>query len=519
MFLFRSADAVAAVIRRGSVASLLDLIRTRRSLKEMSVMGRLPVHEAAAHGQEECLRVLLAVIDACDSQAKSPLLLAVEANHMSCAACLLEKGANPNTSNRDRETALHKACEVENADIVAVLLRFGSEVNKRCKQGWTPLHEAVCHSKVEICNMLVRAGARVNHHNIYGITPLFLAAQTGNEAALSFLLDHGASVNCQASDGATALYEACKNQHINIVKLLLSHRADANRPNKAGLLPLHVAAKHGFDEIVSMLIPVTSNFRIIHSGISPLHLAAENNEDETLKVLIAAGLNVNAQLSPSHSRLYQDCRTTPLYFAVINGNLETAAMLLQAGADANLDIFQPVLVAIRQGNIEMVRLLVEYGANVNVGMPTLPTTFPAMLIFCMRNPPMLKNLLDNGLCALSCFQCKYGDNQHPSVKVSCKDTTGLHKEECPLQVTLLLDYVGQVNLCAKLKELLDTHNGWVLIKERTSRCNPHHLGHLCRLAIREKVGQQRLKLLHLLPLPHRLIKYLNYAEGCHAFKI
>lgn len=152
------------------------------------------------------------------------------------------------------------------------------------------------------------------------------------------------------------------------------------------------------------------------SGISPLHLAAERNRNDILEVLIEAGFDVNAMLSEDRSMMYEDRRSTALYFAVINNNIEATTMLLEAGANPNLDTFKPLLVALRQGCIQTVTLLVEHGANVNAYIPTHPTTFPATVMFCMKYLSLLKYLMDNGCDALSCFNCVYGSNPHPPIK-------------------------------------------------------------------------------------------------------
>lgn len=165
-----------------------------------------------------------------------------------------------------------------------------------------------------------------------------------------------------------------------------------------------------------MLIPATSKARVRRCGISPLHLAAERNRDEVLEILIEAGFDVNAELSNDRSRLYEDRRSTALYFAVNNNNIEAVTMLLEAGADPNLDVFSPLLVAIRMGCIEIFTKLVDYGANINVYIPTHPTSFPATVMFAMKYLPMLKYLMDHGCDALSCFNCPYGSGIHPPIK-------------------------------------------------------------------------------------------------------
>lgn len=169
---------------------------------------------------------------------------------------------------------------------------------------------------------------------------------------------------------------------------------------------------------MSLLIPVTSRTSVRSCGISPLHLAAEHDQDEALEVLIESGFDVNATLSGDHAGKYEDRRSTPLYFAMANGNTEAAATLLEAGADPNLDAFGPLLLAARQGCVDTVGLLLEHGANPDVCIPTHPTAFPAAAVFCMNQPSLLKVLLDGGCDAQAFFSCEYGSDPHPPLKTS-----------------------------------------------------------------------------------------------------
>ncbi|KAK6297567.1 hypothetical protein J4Q44_G00321500 [Coregonus suidteri] len=310
--------------------------------------------------------------------------------------------------------------------------------------------------------------------------------------------------------------------------------------------------------IVSLLIKVTSKYRVNRSGISPLHLAAECNRDEVVEVLIEAGYDVNAMLSEDRSMMYEDHRSTTLYFAVSNGNVDATTMLLEAGAIPNLDTVNPLLVAVRQGSIELVTLLVEHGANVNAYVPTHPTSFPATVMFGMKYLSMLKYLMDNGCDALSCFSCTYGSGPHPPLQETSErddlryntDTRRNTGEPCsdksapywssnntsssiwsPIQdqpclasefceiisarwagpiIDVLLDYVGHVKLCSRLTEHLDSLEDWEVIKEKATPSRP--LMQLCRLKIRQQVGIHRLRCIKKLPLPPRLIKYLNHEE-------
>ncbi|XP_067097552.1 ankyrin repeat and SOCS box protein 2-like [Osmerus mordax] len=524
-------DPVVKAIKTKSVGSLREMVKRGAPLTGRNKLGWLPLHEAAVHGTKECLDILLKanpeVIDRCTLKQQTPLFLAVVVDNVICVQSLLERGANPDIADKDKETPLYKACEGDNCEIVALLLDFGARVNKQCIQGWTALHEAVSRNNVEICETLVKAGAKLSPVNIYGISPLFVAAQSGHVQALTFLMNNGADINSCAHDGATALYEACKNGHGDIVELLLSQRADANKPTKAGLMPIHIAAQRGHHKIVSMLVPFTCKSKVRLSGISPLHLAAEHNNDDALEILIAAGFDVDARLSEERSAMHRDRRVTALYFAVANGNVDAAAMLLEAAADPNLDTFSPLLVAVRQGCIRMACLLVEHGADVNADLPTRTTSFPATVLFCIKHLSLLKYLMDNGCDATACFQCDHGTKPHPPMNTGSKDDLGLSHEEPGVQfcdiisspsvcrwagpiIDVLLDYVGNVQLCSRLTEHLDSYEHWVHIKEKS--VPPSSLRQQCRLKIRQQVGIKRLKSIVTLPLPPRLINFLNHDE-------
>lgn len=180
-----------------------------------------------------------------------------------------------------------------------------------------------------------------------------------------------------------------------------------------------------------MLIPVTSKARVRRIGISPLHLAAERNRDDVLESLIEAGFDVNAKLSDDWSKLYEDRRSTPLYFSVNNNNVDAVQMLLAAGANPNLDMFRPLMVAARQRCIQTVTLLVEHGADINASIPTHPTTFPAVYMFSMKYLPMFKYLLDHGGHARSCFDCIYGNHPHPPINTNRSERESAPHRESP----------------------------------------------------------------------------------------
>ncbi|MXQ97026.1 hypothetical protein E5288_WYG015010 [Bos mutus] len=500
-------DPVLKAIKEDDEEALTAMIKAGKNLSEPNKEGWLPLHEAAYYGQLNCLKALHraypAVIDQRTLQEETALYLATCRGHVDCLQFLLQAGAEPDISNKSRETPLYKACERKNVEAVRILVQYKADTNHRCNRGWTALHESVARNDLEVMEILVSGGAKVEAKNAYGITPLFVAAQSGQLEALRFLAKYGADINTQASDSASALYEACKNGHEEVVEFLLSQGADANKTNKDGMLPLHIASKKGNYRIVQMLLPVTSRTRVRRSGISPLHLAAERNNDE-------------------------DRRSSALYFAVVNNNVYATELLLLAGADPNRDVINPLLVAIRHGCLRTMQLLLDHGANIDAYIATHPTAFPATIMFAMKCLSLLKFLMDLGCNGEPCFSCLYGNGPHPPAPPPSNrfnDAPASDKAPSAVQfceflsapevsrwagpiIDVLLDYVGNVQLCSRLKEHIDSFEDWAVIKEKAEP--PRPLAHLCRLRVRKAIGKYRIKLLDTLPLPGRLIRYLKY---------
>lgn len=115
---------------------------------------------------------------------------------------------------------------------------------------------------------------------------------------------------------------------------------------------------------------------IRQSGMSPVHSAADGGHASCLNLLIKKGFDVNCLLSDYVSNNYGDMRKTALYFAVCNGEITCAQMLLEAGAKPDLDPLFCLLVAVRAGQYELVRLLLAHSANVNCFFTAINDSVP-----------------------------------------------------------------------------------------------------------------------------------------------
>ena len=95
-------------------------------------------------------------------------------------------------------------------------------------------------------------------------------------------------------------------------------------------------------------------------NFTPLHVAAEYGSVELARILIDAGANVNVQ---------NEWDSTPLHVAASRGKVEISRMLIGAGADVDAQDevgWTPLHWAAWNGEIESVRMLIDAGARKDI---------------------------------------------------------------------------------------------------------------------------------------------------------
>lgn len=287
------------------------------------------------------------------------------------ALTLLASGTDVNVTLGDGSTALLYAAYNGDAELVAKLLAAGADPNMRNEYGSFPLSEAVQNGNVEVIELLLEHAADPNLGNLEGETALMVAARSGHLAAAELLLDHGADVNAKESwGGQNALMWASAQSQPEMMKLLIAHGADVDE---------HGAARLWDRRIMNEPRPKDMN----KGGFNPILYAARQGCIECVKVLSEAGADLSAT-DPD--------RTSALNLALINLHFDTAAALIEAGADVNQwDLFgrAPLYNAIdlhtlpvggrtdipsedRLSGYDVAKLLLERGANPNMQLKVRP---------------------------------------------------------------------------------------------------------------------------------------------------
>ncbi|KFY26316.1 hypothetical protein V493_04168 [Pseudogymnoascus sp. VKM F-4281 (FW-2241)] len=201
--------------------------------------ARTPLFWAAGAGNANVVKLLLeAGADpngAEDNGRLTPLAVAAVRGHEDAVWALLEKGYDIDVDRKgtlDGRTVLSHSAEDGQWLIVTGLMDRGADPDSRDRNGRTPLSWAAETGRAMIVEILLTRGADPNSmdekHCIFvgspgGRTPLFYAADKGHEDVVGLLLQKGANANHCDQDKWSALGRAVVRGHVNVVKVLLEH--------------------------------------------------------------------------------------------------------------------------------------------------------------------------------------------------------------------------------------------------------------------------------------------------------
>ncbi|RBR11726.1 hypothetical protein FVER53590_13041 [Fusarium verticillioides] len=158
----------------------------------------------------------------------------------------------------------------------------------------------------------------------------------------------------------------------------------ATEPDIWGRLPLHIASFTGCVGLATRLVYDQAGIQMKDvMGLQPLHYASAAGHLDIVNLLID-----KAEIDSVgwYSR-------TPLIFAVENGHVATATMLLENGANIEKGEWTPLLHAINHGRVGVVDLLLRKGAQVK---PMMNTTLPMMGPLRERHIGVIKLLVEHG---------------------------------------------------------------------------------------------------------------------------
>ena len=227
------------------------------------------------------------------------------------------------------DLSLLEAVQKGDQEAVRSLLLKQVDVNGAQADGATALAWAAHRGDLETAELLIEAGADVNAANDYGATPLSLACAKRNTAMVKRLLQAGADPNAVLLKGETVLMTCSRTGSVEAVKSLLAHGADPNVKEPwrwQTALMWAIAGSHS--EIAGALIERRADVHArTRGGFTPLMFAAQQGDLESARILVAAGADVNEVTEEYGSALMVSAA----------GAYEALAMfLLEQDADPNV---------------------------------------------------------------------------------------------------------------------------------------------------------------------------------------
>jgi ankyrin repeat protein len=184
--------------------------------------------------------------------------------------------------------------------------------------------------------------------------PLMLAARVGSVAAVRALLGRGADVDARDPlRGQTALMWAVAQGHVDVVKTLIEAGASISARSRTSRL---VVNRGGAISSNNEESPSTGE--VEKGGSTPLLFATRVGSIESAKLLLDAGADVNDTAPDGNSALV---------IAAHSGHGILAKLLLDRGANPNASAsgYTALHTAVLTGDVDLVNALIAHGADLN----------------------------------------------------------------------------------------------------------------------------------------------------------
>eukprot|EP00117_Sycon_ciliatum_P027281 scpid10547/ scgid22202/ Serine/threonine-protein phosphatase 6 regulatory ankyrin repeat subunit C len=387
-------DGITPLVRatrlgNGAVVKQLLVSGASPSLATTVDEQRNAVHWAAVCGEAKILAMMLkhnGDVRSVDSNQWTVAHLAAVHTHTACLEVLLK-----NTSELEFEVADHEgvtplmlACRYGHAAHVKLMMKKKVSVLVADHAGWTALHHCAVAPNAKCVPVLAKQEAKLlERTDAEKQTPLQRAVLEGNDHVVDALVRAGASINVVGEDGKSLMHSATERGHPIVIQTLASHRVSVSAADASGMHPLHYAARMSatlpshpdevhepghslrMQECLRVLLKLGAPVNEVDAeGQQALHLAASCPGNTTaIDMLLKSGADLSArdrqQLTTLHTAskygVFDACNLllaqyhaavdatdeagrTPLFYTVIAGYLDIAAILIDNGADlAHLD--------------------------------------------------------------------------------------------------------------------------------------------------------------------------------------
>lgn len=338
------------------------------------VGGRSPLISAAGQGKEAMVTSLLAhkaSIDLKDKRGGTAAFRAVEGGHIATLDVLMKHNTDIFIKDEEGRTLMHRAAEKNQCEMMRILKSRDLDVNSVDKYGMTPVHRACELDKLEAAELLLELGADSSIKDSAQRTPFIAAWQFGNTDLMDLCLEKG---NNRKEDEVQhtnleelPVWSLASSHNLALLNATVQTREDDFLLKQVGTerSALHCAIISNDDETAYLVLELLLNSPAKtflnepdRNKSTPLHLAAERQHLDCTRLLLSKNPNLNEK---------DTFGRTPLFQAFVNGHLNVAVALVEAGAEieisSRVDKEQLLFSAIELGNTKAVENLMKYGAD------------------------------------------------------------------------------------------------------------------------------------------------------------
>nr|XP_047127742.1 uncharacterized protein LOC101237623 [Hydra vulgaris] len=329
-----------------------------------------PLHFAARCGNEKSLNKLIRIggdVNAQTNTGSTPLHLAAISGHEKVVNMLITYKADIQSVDKDLMTPLHRACQFGRLSVVRLLDEKRAILDVNDKKNYTPVMCAIWKGHLEVIKYLIGQGIQINSTDINYKNCIHIALKENQIEVIKFLLDNDQfnKMNSVDKNNRAPVHYAALKGNSQALQLLINKNAPIDIGDNQEKTPLHLASEFGHLHCVKLLIS-TSPGEVNATdarGMTPLHLAVLNDHRDVIKLLIVSGANVY---------LRDNLDWSSLDYAAQNGKEKSLNILLSAllkkdyvnASDKNR--YTPLHHAATEGHVECINLLLEHGANVQL---------------------------------------------------------------------------------------------------------------------------------------------------------
>ena len=352
---------------------------------------------------------------------------AIERNNHAVVVTLLERGVDLERKYGPEErTPLALAVSKQNYFLSDLLLQFGARVDTVDKSGRTLVALAAMAGRgargARLVHLLIDHGAQFDGS-------LSLAVTARSVSVVEALLVRGARMEAAARDGKTLLVVAVEDGNTPLAEVLIDGGAGAEieQRGESGQTPLELAVWKGDGAMVQLLLErraeAEPNMHVLPSATVLLFLAVKKGGCKRIvSLLLDWGATINARGVNN---------TTPLFWAVQEGNEEATMLLLEKGAlvieaaaeGRNAEAATLLDCAICHGHAPIVRLLLGF---LHTESPTIEKESTNQLLLtaiCHRQAAVVGVLLDSGA------PVRVSQDRHSAIAYTALLQAGIHNKK------------------------------------------------------------------------------------------